>query len=170
MTIAHEILDVVDDADRVMGQASRAEAHATVLKHRAVHIFLFNERGELFIQQRAATKDTFPGRYDSSASGHVDRGEDYDASAVRELREELGLSVPAECLRRQFKITAGAETGQEFVWVYSLRGNYRPIINPVELAGGAFWPVAQVRQLMEQRPADFAPSFVHIFRAFEKGD
>ena len=65
--------------------------HREGLKHRAIHVLVFNARGEIFLQKRSMTKDTFPGAWDSSASGHLDSGEDYDACAVRELREEFGL-------------------------------------------------------------------------------
>jgi isopentenyl-diphosphate delta-isomerase type 1 len=166
-----EIFDIVDQHDRVIGQASRAETHARGLKHRAVHILLFNAAGDLFIQQRAASKDTFPGRYDSSASGHLDSGENYDAAAVRELHEELGVAVPLGTLRRQFSLPATLETGQEFVWVYTLRGDYRPAINPVELAGGEFWSVAKIRQAIQSQADQFAPAFILVFRtAFPRKD
>ena len=65
-----EIFDVVDDRDQIIGTATRSDVHARKLRHRAVHVFLFNLKGELFIQKRAATKDSFPRCYDSSASGH----------------------------------------------------------------------------------------------------
>ena len=93
--MAEEIFDVVDDRDQVVGTATRSEVHARKLRHRAVHVFLFNLKGELFVQKRAATKDSFPGCYDSSASGHLNSGEDYDPCAKRELQEELGLVLPA---------------------------------------------------------------------------
>jgi 16S rRNA (adenine1518-N6/adenine1519-N6)-dimethyltransferase len=63
-----EIFDVVDEADRVTGQASRHEVHTRKLRHRAVHIFVFNERGALFLQKRSRWKDMHPGRWDSSAA------------------------------------------------------------------------------------------------------
>src|SRR5476651_2121401 len=112
---ATEIFDVVDELDRVIGQAPRVEVHARKLRHRAVHILLFNPQGELYLQKRSATKDSFPLCYDSSASGHVDTGEDYAACAVRELREELGITGGP--LQPLFKLDASPETGQEFVWV-----------------------------------------------------
>src|SRR5271156_2765821 len=90
-----EIFDVVNDQDEVIGQRSRGEVHRLGLKHRAVHVLVFNGRGEVFLQKRSMQKDTFPGAWDSSASGHLDSGEDYDACAARELREELGLTVSA---------------------------------------------------------------------------
>jgi isopentenyl-diphosphate delta-isomerase type 1 len=161
-----ELLDVVDERDCVIGTASRREIHARALRHRAVHIFVLNPAGELFVQKRADGKDTFPGCYDSSASGHLDSGESYDAAAVRELREELGLTVPAGHLRKHFQIAACAETGWEFVWVYSAVGDYRPAINPAELQAGEFWPLAQIKQRIATDSGQFAPSFRLVFQEF----
>src|SRR3989442_704060 len=88
--MSEEIFDVVNEGDEVIGQKPRSEIHRLNLKHRAVHVLVFNARGELFLQKRSMKKDCFPGAWDSSASGHLDTGESYDACAVRELREELG--------------------------------------------------------------------------------
>lgn len=166
MSAAQEIFDVVDEQDRVIGQAPRDEAHARGLKHRAVHIFLFNERGEVFVQKRAATKDTFPGCYDSSASGHLETGEAYDDCALRELREELGVTVPPERLRKHFKISACAATGWEFVWVYSVSGDYQPVVNRDEIEEGAFWTRARVETLIETHPEQCASGFVRVYQEF----
>jgi isopentenyl-diphosphate delta-isomerase type 1 len=163
-----EIFDVVDASDRVIGQAPRAEIHARALRHRAVHVFLFNERGELFVQRRAATKDTFPGRYDSSASGHLNSGEDYDAGAVRELQEELGVPLPPARLHKRFKIDACELTGWEFVWAYSVQTREEPRIDPEEIESGAFWPLARVRARLASHPDEFAPSFARLFDEFDQ--
>src|ERR1700688_3397594 len=98
--MSEEIFDVVNEQDRVIGQRPRSEVHRLGLMHRAVHVLVFNARGEVFLQKRSMTKDREPGKWDSSTSGHLDSGEDYDAGAVRELREEIGLAVdkPPECL------------------------------------------------------------------------
>jgi len=157
-----ERFDIVDDHDCVIGQALRAEAHARGLKHRAVHVLVFDAQGNLFIQKRAATKDTFPQRYDSSASGHLDSGEDYDACAARELQEELGLSVIPREFRKLFKIAACAQTGWEFVWVYCLQGDYQPRINLDELANGAFWPVERIMSAIAATPETFTPAFIRV--------
>src|ERR1700704_1447588 len=97
-----EIFDVVNDRDEVIGREIRAEVHRLGLRHRAVHVLVFNRRGELFLQKRSMKKDTFPGAWDSSTSGHLDTGEDYDACALRELWEEIGLKV-AQPPARWFK-------------------------------------------------------------------
>lgn len=89
-----ELFDVVDEQDRVTGQAARREVHARGWRHRAVHLLVVNAQGQVFLQKRSMTKDLFPGIWDSSAAGHVGAGEDYDGTAVRELEEELGLKLP----------------------------------------------------------------------------
>src|ERR1700722_1586072 len=127
--MTEEIFDVVNERDEVVGQNTRREVHRLGLKHRAVHVLVFNQKGEIFLQKRSMAKDTFPGAWDSSASGHVDSGEDYDACAVRELEEELGLKVAAPP-RRLFKMPACAETGQEFVWVYQLESDGPFVLHP----------------------------------------
>src|SRR5580698_3928717 len=101
--MAEEIFDVVNDRDEVVAQAPRKEVHARGLWHRAIHVLVFNARGEVFLQKRSMLKDTAKGKWDSSSSGHLDTGEGYDACAVRELREEIGL-VLAEPPRRVFKV------------------------------------------------------------------
>src|SRR5262245_27842217 len=115
--MSEEFFDVVDAEDRVIGRESRKEVHRRGLLHRAVHVLVFNSRGQVFLQKRSLNKDTFPGAWDSSASGHLCSGEEYDVCAVRELREEIGL-VATEPPKRWFKIGACPETGNEHVWVY----------------------------------------------------
>ena len=110
----------------------RREVHRLGLKHRAVHVLVFNSRGETFLQKRSMTKDREPGKWDSSTSGHVDSGEDYDACAVRELREEIGLTV-AKAPERLFKIAACPETDAEFVWVYRCQAEGPFQLHPDEI-------------------------------------
>src|SRR5438105_5048077 len=107
--MSEEIFDVVNERDEVIDRKPRSEVHRRGLLHRAVHVLVFNARGQLFLQKRSMTKDKSPGLWDSSASGHLDTGEDYDACALRELREEIGLRLSA-CPRRLFKLDASDET------------------------------------------------------------
>src|SRR6476661_7514198 len=104
-----EIFDVVNEHDEVIGQERRSEVHRLGLQHRAVHVLVFNARGDVFLQKRSMKKDTFPGAWDSSASGHLDTGETYDACALRELREEIGLKVE-QVPEKLFKLAASPET------------------------------------------------------------
>src|ERR1700704_2711089 len=127
-----EIFDVVNDRDEVIGREIRAKVHRLGLKHRAVHVLIFNRQGEIFLQKRSMKKDTFPGAWDSSASGHLDTGETYDACAVREVDEELGLILAAPPVRL-LKFAACLETGQEHVWVYRHQAEGPFQLNPEEI-------------------------------------
>ena len=131
-------------------------------------MFLFNRKGELFVQKRSATKDSFPGCYDSSASGHLNSGEDYDGCAGRELEEELGLSLPANRFRKHFKIEACEDTGWEFVWVYSVVADEPPRIDRNELESGEFWARGYIRRMLDTHPEQFARSFPVVFKEFER--
>jgi len=159
-----EIFDVVDEHDRVTGQATRREVHARHLRHRAIHVLLFNTHGELLVQKRSATKDTFPGCCDSSASGHLDAGEDYDACAYREVREELGLALPSGTLTKHFQLPATEETGWEFVWIYSVRGDYRVTPHPGEIERVDYLSRQQLADLLIARPETCARAFRLIVR------
>src|SRR5215469_17657864 len=90
-----EIFDVVNDRDEVIDRRPRSVVHRLGLLHRAVHVLVYNSRGQIFLQKRSIKKDRQPGLWDSSASGHLNSGEDYDACAVREVEEEIGLRLSA---------------------------------------------------------------------------
>src|SRR5580704_5256092 len=107
---ADELFDVVDADDRVIRQERRSVVHAQGLSHRAVHIFVFNSRGQLLVQRRSASKDEYPLTYTSSASGHVAAGETYEMCAPREMVEEIGIEAQLEWL---VKLPAGPETANE---------------------------------------------------------
>jgi isopentenyldiphosphate isomerase len=163
--MSEEIFDVVNERDEVIGRETRREVHRMGLRHRAVHVLVFNARGEVFLQKRSMTKDSSPGLWDSSSSGHLDCGEDYDACAVRELREEIGLIV-SESPRRIFKVEACSETGQEFVWLYQCADEGPFTLHPEEIERGAWFTPARVTQWIGERPQDFAPAFVLLWKKF----
>src|SRR5579862_14700 len=160
-----EIFEVVNERDEVVGQNTRREVHACGLLHRAIHVLVFNTRGEIFLQKRSITKDREPGKWDSSSSGHVDSGEDYDACAIRELREELGLAVQ-KTPERMFKIDACTGTDQEFVWIYrcAAEGPFR--LHPDEIECGEWFAPEAVTRWMAGKPEDFASAFRLIWKKY----
>src|SRR6516162_9623690 len=160
--MAEEIFDVVNERDEVIGRRPRSEVHRLGLMHRAVHVLVFNSRGEVFLQKRSMKKDRQPGVWDSSASGHVDSGEDYDPCAEREVREELGvtLSTPAQ---RLFKLAASAQTDQEHVWVYRGQAEGPFTLHPEEIERGGWFAPTEVTKWMAERPQDFASALLAIW-------
>jgi 16S rRNA (adenine1518-N6/adenine1519-N6)-dimethyltransferase len=156
-----ESLQVVDEHDHPIRGVDRATVHAEKLLHRAVHIFVLNRAGELFLQRRSYRKDNFPRKWDSSAAGHVDLGESYELCASRELREELGLTAePKEVAR----VAASERTGQEFICVYLAEGEEIVDLNEREIETGGFFPLSIVDEWIESRPDDFAPGFLECYR------
>jgi isopentenyl-diphosphate delta-isomerase type 1 len=158
-----ELFDVVNDRDEVIGQLPRREVHRHGLRHRAVHVLIFNSNGEVFLQKRSAKKDTFPQRWDSSAAGHLNPGEAYDSCAVREVKEELGFVLP--CVpERILRIDACEETGQEFVWVYRCAAEGPFTLHPDEVETGKWFTPEHVSRWIRNSPDEFAPSLVCIWR------
>ncbi len=161
--MSEEIFDIVNDRDEVIGQAPRSEVHARGLWHRAIHVLVYNARGQVFLQKRSLKKDTAKGKWDSSSSGHVDTGEDYDPCAVREVREEIGLVLerPPE---RLFKIAACRETGWEFCWVYRCTAEGPFQLHPDEIETGDWFTPEEVTRWVQDRPQEFARAFVLIWQ------
>jgi isopentenyl-diphosphate delta-isomerase type 1 len=166
--MSREIFDVVNERDEVIGQQERSEVHRQGLMHRSVHVLVFNAAGQVFLQKRSMTKDRQPGLWDSSASGHVDAGEDYDACAVRELREEIGLQLSATP-QRLFKFAACAETDQEHVWVYQCEAEGPFRLHPEEIERGGWFASAEVTRWMAERPGEFASALLLIWAKVNRG-
>ena len=94
---AEELVDILDEHGEVTGIVkTKSEAHEKALWHKAIHIWIYNSKGEILLQKRAKTKLTWPGLWDISVAGHVSCGEDFEEAAVRELHEELGVGVKPE--------------------------------------------------------------------------
>jgi len=156
-TSPDELFDVVDLDDRVIGHAPRSEVHARKLLHRAIHVLVHNPDGHLFLHRRSPAKDTFPGCWDSSCSGHVDAGEDYPAAARRELVEELGWHDARLPLRPLLKLRASPETGCEFIRIFLLGPLSGPFdLNPEEITEGRWIVPAELDILLDEHPDHIA--------------
>ena len=106
------------------------------------------------------TKDTFPGAWDSSASGHVESGEDYAACAVRELREELGWSARPAAAAVQNRRLRPNGPGICLGLACESEGPFT--LHPGEIERGAWFTPDEVNDWLARSPRDFAPSFALI--------
>ncbi len=98
-----EYFDLCDENGRPTGEViERRKAHSEGLCHRTAHIWILRKREgryEILLQKRSAEKDSFPGLYDTSSAGHIPAGDEPLPSALRELREELGICADPEELQ-----------------------------------------------------------------------
>jgi len=160
-----EWFDVVSRSDVPLASAPRGYVHAHGLRHRSVHLVVFDADGKrVYLQLRAPTKDTHPNVWDTSCCGHVDRGETYEEALWRELREELSLEQgDLERFRFCFKIDASPTTGMEFVHVYRARTLREPRPDPGEIAEGRWVEKECLSRWVDSQPQDFAPSFRYLW-------
>ena len=106
-----EMLDIVDENGLPTGQAvPRTVAHAEGLRHRTSHVWIVRKKNgavQVLLQMRCAAKDSYPGCYDISSAGHIPAGAEFVGSALRELKEELGVTAAPqdlhECGLRRFR-------------------------------------------------------------------
>jgi isopentenyl-diphosphate Delta-isomerase len=159
----NEILEIVDFDDKVIGTATRGEIHRREFFHRAVHIFVFNPAGQVYIQRRSDSKDRHPGKLDSSAAGHVDPGETYEQTAVRELEEELGIRAQ---VKEVLRVPASERTDNEHVVLFEVITESEPTPNAEEIQWGSFMSRERVTQLMDETPEDFVPAFILLWRKY----
>lgn len=157
-----ELVDVVDESDRVVGTATRAEVRRRRLRHRAVYVFVFNSRGQLLLHRRTPDKDIYPAHWDVAAGGVVAAGEDYTEAARRELEEELGIAgAPlVERLRFAYEDASNAVCGAVFTcrWDGPIR------IQPEEVQCVEWALPAEALACASERP--FCPDGLEALRQF----
>jgi isopentenyldiphosphate isomerase len=146
---ADEILDIVDEQDRVIGQARRADAYARRLRHRCVFILARDPEGRIFVHRRTPDKLVFPSMYDMFVGGVVGAGESYDDAALREAQEELGVTgLPAPTPLFTFLY----ETPEHTWWsaVYEVRCDQPVRPQPEEVAWHAFLTEEELARQLSQ--------------------
>jgi isopentenyldiphosphate isomerase len=95
-----EYIDILNDTGEVSGKTClKSEAHKKGLFHQSVHIWILDFDKNVLIQKRASNKDVFPNLWDVSVAGHISAGEQPEISAIREIEEEIGLSVAKDELK-----------------------------------------------------------------------
>jgi len=150
MSAADEIIDIVDEQDRVVGQAPRSEAYAKGLRHRCVFVQARDAAGRVFVHRRTATKLVFPSLYDMFVGGVVGAGESYDEAALREAEEELGVTgLP----RPEHLFTFLYDDGPGRSWwsaVYQVRCDLPVHPQVEEVAWHAFLPEEEVERRLTE--------------------
>ena len=114
--ICQEMMDVVNRRDEVTGRLPREEIYKQSLMHRIVHVIVFDNTGKIALQKRSSVVSFCPSHWSTSAGGHVQSGESYREAAERELKEELGISLPLRLMKKHFY--RAPNTPNKFLSVY----------------------------------------------------
>jgi len=157
-----EELILVDSDDNEIGYASKADAHdGGGILHRAFSLFLFNEAGELLLQQRAPSKRLWGGYWSNSCCSHPRRGESLAVATSRRLLDELNFDTELEyvyrfCYEAEFG-SAGSENELCHVYLGRATEDIRP--NESEISGIRYITAARLAKELEQHPDSFTPWF-----------
>lgn len=96
-----ELIDIVDENGNYTGKTClKSEAHKHGYFHPTIHVWLYTKDHQVLLQKRALTKKVFPGLWDISVAGHIAAGEDIKIAALREIKEEIGLTLHPESLQK----------------------------------------------------------------------
>ncbi|ANO50204.1 isopentenyl-diphosphate Delta-isomerase [Woeseia oceani] len=157
-----EELILVNEHDEETGSLSKLACHdGDGLLHRAFSVFLFNQKGELLVQQRAAGKRLWPGFWANSCCSHPRKGESMEIATQRRLQQELGVSAQVEYVYK-FRYQAvyrdlGAE--HELCWVYLGRCAGPPQPNSTEIAAVRYLSPAAIDAELANNADSLTPWF-----------
>ncbi len=166
-----EELILVDRDDNEIGYASKADAHdGGGILHRAFSLFLFNDAGELLLQQRAPGKRLWGGYWSNSCCSHPRRGESLEIATSRRLRDELNFETELEhvysfCYEASFG-DAGSEN--ELCHVYLGRAAENVVPNESEISAIRFVSAAVLDGEFRETPERFTPWFTQEWRELKE--
>jgi len=163
-----EELILVDRDDKEIGYASKAIAHdGAGLLHRAFSLFLFNEAGELLLQQRAPGKRLWGGYWSNSCCSHPRRGESLEIATSRRLLDELNFEAELEYIYNFCYKASFGDAGSENELCHVFLGTATPDVKPndSEIAAIRFLSGPQLDQEFRERPEAFTPWFKQEWQA-----
>ena len=157
--MAAELLILVDAEDRELGPGEKLRAHLEGALHRAFSVFIFDRRGRLLMQKRAAAKYHSAGLWSNTACGHPRPGEATREAARRRLREEMGLDCE---LRAAFEFLyraelEGALVEHEYDHVFVGTHEGDPAPDPAEVEDWRWVPMDELRRGLKDEPRRYSP-------------
>jgi len=161
-----DVLNVVNENDEVVGQETREKIHQDGLLHREIHVYFVTPDKKIIFQHRAKDKDTFPDLLDATVGGHVEIGDSYEQTAIKEMAEETGVPikisdlVPINKIKKSLKDEATNKINNTFNsrYIYIYRGRINDLkIESGEALGFEAWSLEKLINLTNQDKAKFIP-------------
>ena len=163
-----EFVVLVDQDDQKLGLMEKQQAHVAGLLHRAFSVFVFNSRGELMIQQRAASKYHSPTLWTNTCCSHPRDNETYEQAAHRRLEEEMGFDCELE-YKFNFIYKAHLENDlieHELDHVFIGTFDNEPKLNPDEVMAYRWVELDDLKKDMEKNPQNYTAWFKIIFEHY----
>lgn len=177
-----EKLDIVNERDEVIGQDTRDRIHDLGLLHREIHVWFITPDGKVILQHRAKDKDTYPDLLDATVGGHVEIGQTYEQTAVKETKEETGVDIvmsDLHFLKKVHRRSVDLVTGKvnyafRVQYAYIYRGNAADLkVEKGKAVGFETWPIEKIFVLSDNEkrlfiPAVYSVEFLELFRKCSK--
>jgi isopentenyl-diphosphate delta-isomerase len=164
-----ERLVLVDENDQPIGVGDRKEAWAKGYYTRNVRIVLRDEMGRFLSQKRSMKKAIYAGMWTVAASGHVDEGETWETAALRETKEEIGISVDLKFVGDfVFKNDEGDKKVRQIIRVYegTIDSATEFNLEEDEVEATKWYELDGLKSSMQQAPTEFTPSFIETMSKF----
>jgi len=162
---ANKYVILVDENDHELGLMEKIEAHEKALLHRAFSVFIYNDKNQLMLQQRALTKYHTPGLWTNTCCSHQQQGETNIQAGKRRLQEEMGFTTDLE-ETISFIYKAPFENGlteHEFDYILIGRYNQAPNINPEEVNDWKWMELDDIKIDIKKNPNQYTEWFKIIF-------
>ncbi len=163
---------LVDEDDNVVGYGEKLDVHRKGLLHRAFSVLLFNDKGELLIQQRSSNKYHAPELWANTCCGHPFPGENVQDASIRRVQEELGIKTDVQPLTHIYYKKSLDQGMIEHEYVHIFTAQYKDqrfCLDPNEVAACEWKTPQEIRQELELYPDKYAAWFVHyIENHYEK--
>jgi len=165
------LLNIVDENDEIIGQETRANIHERGLRHREVYVYFITPQHEMIVQRRAKNKDVFPGLLDAAVGGHVEIGQSYEETALREIEEETGIKISQADLMIIEKIknhlldevTGKINRAFQTEYLYLYKGKIADLqVEAGEASGFEIYPLSRLKNLDEKERAKFTPHTINL--------
>ena len=163
------ILNIVDEEGHVLNETTRQEIHEQGLLHAEIHVWFYTPDGQLIFQHRAKDKDTYPDLLDATVGGHVEVGDTYEQTALKETAEETGIRINQKDLlflrttitNSHDEITGMTNHARRNVYAYCYRGGIEDLkIEEGKALGFEAWPIDKLMSISKEDIARFIPSYV----------
>lgn len=161
---------LVSEKDEILGVMDKMQAHENGILHRAFSVFLFNDKGEMLLQKRAADKYHSPNQWTNAVCSHPRMGETYMEAAQRRLKEELGIETP---ITYRFNFLYKADVGQN-LWEHELdhvfTGNFEGEfkLNEEEVSEVRYISIDELDKEMSTNPENFTEWFKIILKEYKQ--